>query len=71
MDEYFNLKRKCGETAQAFSTRFNSVYDSIPIDIKPPPGIAMFHYSVGFDAEITYYPILYVIRTSMNKFVVI
>jgi hypothetical protein len=44
MDEYQNLKRQPDETVQGFSTRFNRVYNSIPLDIKPPPwfGYAQF-----------------------------
>lgn len=38
MDEYWNLKREPNETVQDFSTKLNSVHESIPTDIKPPPG---------------------------------
>ena len=55
MDVYWNLKRQSDETVQDFLIRFNSVYDFIPTDIKPPPGLTMLHYPDGFDAEIVYY----------------
>lgn len=55
MDEYWNLKRQSDETVQDFLIRFNSVYDFIPTDRKPPLGLTMLHYLDGFDAEIVYY----------------
>ena len=34
--EYKNLKRNVGESVQAYSTRFNSVYNALPPHMKPP-----------------------------------
>jgi hypothetical protein len=49
LEEYDHLKRQPGETVQHFSARFNQVYHSMPVDIKPPPGLALLHYPDAFD----------------------
>jgi len=54
MAKYRNLERKPRESVQDFSTRFNKVYNSIPANINPPPGLALLNYMDGFDAEISY-----------------
>jgi hypothetical protein len=36
LEEYDHLKRQPGETVHQFSTRFNKVYHSMPVDIRPP-----------------------------------
>jgi hypothetical protein len=54
LDEYDHLKRKSGETIQQFSTRFNEVYHSIPVDVRPPPGLAKFHFPEVFNPEMTF-----------------
>ena len=38
---------------QYFSTRFIRTYDSIPIDVKPPPGVSKLHYVDAFSSEFT------------------
>jgi hypothetical protein len=42
--EYNALKRNTNESVQDFTIRFNKIYNSIPDDIKPPPGLALLHY---------------------------
>jgi hypothetical protein len=54
LEEYDHLKRKPGETVQQFSTRFNDVYHSIPMDVRPPPGLAKLHFPEAFDPEMTF-----------------
>ena len=39
---------------QEFSARFNKIYNSIPADIKPIPGLVMLYYPYGFDVEMAY-----------------
>jgi hypothetical protein len=51
LEEYDHLKRNPGETVQQFSTRFNKVYHSIPVDVRPPPGLAQLHYPDAFDTR--------------------
>jgi hypothetical protein len=55
LEEYDHLKRQPGEIVQHFSTRFNQVYHSMPADIKPPPGLALLHYSDAFDLEMAFH----------------
>jgi hypothetical protein len=54
LEEYDHLKRNPGETVQQFSTRFNDVYHSIPVDVRLPPGLAKFHFPEAFDPEMTF-----------------
>ena len=39
--EYENIKRNAGESVQDYCVRFNTVYNAIPADIKPPMGLAL------------------------------
>ena len=50
---YNNLKRGPTEFLQDFSTRFMGTYDSMPTNVKPPPGPAKIHYVDAFSSEIT------------------
>jgi hypothetical protein len=54
LEEYDHLKRKPGETVKQFSTRFNDVYHSIPVGVRPPPGLAKLHYPEAFDPEMAF-----------------
>jgi hypothetical protein len=54
LEEYDHLKRHPGETVQHFSARFNQVYNSMPVDIRPPPGLALLHYPDAFDPEMEF-----------------
>jgi hypothetical protein len=54
LEEYDHLKRQPGETVQHFSARFNKVYHSMPVDIRPPPGLALLHYPDAFDPEMAF-----------------
>ena len=36
------------------STKFNQVYNSMPADIRPPPGLALLHYTDSFDLEMAF-----------------
>ena len=37
-----------------FSARFNQVYNSMPVDIRPPLGLALLHYPDSFDLEMEF-----------------
>ena len=41
------------EYVQDFSARFMRTCESIPTDVKPPPGAAKLHYADAFDSEFT------------------
>ena len=48
---YNQLKRGNDESIKNFSLRFNTVYNSLPIDCKPPEAMAKLHYAEAFDDE--------------------
>ena len=48
---YNHLKRENNESIKFFSTRFSSVYNSLPADCKPPEGMAKLHFAEAFDDE--------------------
>ena len=54
LEEYNHLKIQPGETMQQFSARFNQVYNSMPANIRPPPGLALLHYQDDFDLDISF-----------------
>jgi hypothetical protein len=39
---------------QHFSARFNQVYNSMHVDIRPPPVLALLHYPDAFDSEMEF-----------------
>jgi hypothetical protein len=53
LTQYNNLKRLPVETVQEFSTRFMKVYNSIPDQVKPPPGASQLHYVDAFESEFS------------------
>ena len=52
--KYKNLKRNPRESVQDYSTRFNSVYNSLPPHTKPPQGMTLVKYPEGFDVDMAY-----------------
>jgi len=54
LSEYENIKRNAGETVQDYCVRFNTVYNAIPVDIKPPMGLALIKFPDGFDPDMAY-----------------
>ena len=48
---YNHLKRENNESIKNFSARFNSIYNSLPVDYKPPEGMAKLHFAEAFDGE--------------------
>ena len=52
--DYKNLHRNPGESVQAYCTRFNSVYNALSPELKPPQGSALNKFPEGFDADMTY-----------------
>jgi hypothetical protein len=39
---------------QDYCTHFNNLYNAIPTEIKPPPGLALIKFPNGFDADMSY-----------------
>ena len=54
LSDYKNLHRNTGESVQAYCTRFNSVYNALPLDLKPSQGSALNKFLEGFDPEMAY-----------------
>lgn len=54
LSKYDNIKRNVGESVQDYCIRFNSVYNAIPSDIKPPRGSALIKFPDGFDLDMAY-----------------
>jgi hypothetical protein len=51
LNQYNNIKRSSNETVQEFSTRFMKVYNSIPIEVKPPLRATQNRYVDCFDSD--------------------
>ena len=51
MSQYNNIRKGGFESVHEFSNRFMRVYNSIPADIKPSPGVAKIHYADAFDND--------------------
>jgi len=54
LSKYENIRRNQGETVQDYCTRFNNLYNTIPTEIEPPPGLAFIKFPDGFDADMSY-----------------
>ena len=55
LSDYKNLHRNTGESVQAYCTRFNSVYNALSPDLKPPQGSALNKFPEGFDPKMAYH----------------
>jgi len=51
LSQYNNLKKGGFESVHEFSSRFITVYNSIPADIKPSAGAAKLYYAKSFDND--------------------
>jgi hypothetical protein len=47
------MRRSPDETVQELSTRFMKVYNSIPIEVKPPPRDAQLRYVDSFESDFS------------------
>ena len=54
LSEYDSIKRNVGESVQDYCIRFNSVYNAIPVDIKPHRESALIKFPDGFDPDMAY-----------------
>jgi len=55
IEEYNHLERHPDESVQQFSDRFNQVYLSMPLNIRPPPDLALLQYPRAFDPEMEFH----------------
>ena len=42
------------ETVLDYCTRFNTIYNAIPKNLRPPPDLALIKFPDGFDADMAY-----------------
>ena len=54
LSDYKNLHRNPEESVQAYCTRFNSVYNALSPELKPPQGLDLNNFPEGFDPEMAY-----------------
>ena len=54
LSKYENIKRNVGESVQDYCVRFNTVYNAILADIKPPIGLALIKFLYSFDLDMAY-----------------
>ena len=56
LTQYNQLKRGNDQVVKKFSDRFNKIYNALPVQCKPPEGMAKLHYAEGFDDDFTLLP---------------
>lgn len=54
LSEYENIKRNVRESVQDYCVRFNTIYNAILTDIKPPMGLALIKFPYGFNPNMAY-----------------
>lgn len=54
LSEYGKIKRNVGESVQDYCMRFNTVYNEIPDNLRPPVRLAMVKFMDGFDVDMAY-----------------
>ena len=52
--EYEHIKRGPNEPVQDYCTRFNNIYNAIPVNIEPPTDLALLKFPNGFDMDMSY-----------------
>lgn len=50
--EYENIRSGANETIQ--DTRFNNIYNAIPVNLRPPPSLALIQFPNGFDTDMAF-----------------
>jgi len=54
LSEYDTIKRGPQEAVLDYCARFNSVYNAIPQNLRPPPNLALYKFPDGFDSDMAY-----------------
>jgi len=52
--EYYTIKRGPQEAVLDYCARFNSIYNAIPQNLRPPPDVALYKFPDGFDTDMAY-----------------
>ena len=53
LTSYNQLERGINESIKNFSFSFNSIYNSLPANCKPPEGMAELHFVEAFEDEFS------------------
>ena len=51
LTSYNQLKKGPNESIKILSSRFDTIYNSLPTNCKPPEGMAKLHFAEAFDDE--------------------
>ena len=54
LSKFENIKKAPNETVQDYCTRYNNIYNAIPLNLRPPPDSALIKLPDGFDIEMAY-----------------
>jgi len=54
LSQYENLRRGTQGTVQDYYTRFNTIYNAIPQNIRLPPNLALIKFPDAFDSDMAY-----------------
>jgi len=54
LSEYENLKRGANKIVHDYCTRFNNVYNVIPLDLRPLPSLALIKFPYRFDIDMAF-----------------
>ena len=52
--EYESIRRGPNETVQDYCTRFNNIHNTILVNLRPPPYLALIKFPDGFDTDMAY-----------------
>lgn len=55
LSEYENIRRGPNEIVQDYYTRFNGIYNAIPVNLIPPLDLALIKFTDGFDTDMSYH----------------
>lgn len=54
LSKYDNIRRGPNETVQDYCTRFNSIYNAMLVNLRPPPDLALIKFPDGFDIDMAF-----------------
>jgi len=54
LSKYENIRRGPNETIQDYCTRFNNIYNAIPVNLRPTPDLALIKFPDGFDTNMEF-----------------
>lgn len=52
--EYENIRRRPNETIQCYCTIFNNICNAVPVNLRPPPNLALIKFPNGFNIDMAY-----------------